>query len=154
MPQPQEPQPKPPVHQCTQGLGAGMCSLESRPREGLLLLAARRQPEWMEVRSSSTRNAHGGILAHQRSKAPSLSVQSTGLPLQLSPQCRPLPPRARVGFDCRQLVCLCYHPLHTHTSYPATPYFYASTIPLGWSTCPDCHVRARRFQLLHQHLLT
>lgn len=59
----------------------------------------------------------------------------------------------RKGFDCRQLVCLCYHLLHTHTSHSCHPVLLPSTIPLGWSTCPDCHVRAHGFQLLHQHLL-
>lgn len=36
------------------------CVWRADPREGLLLLATRDMPEWMEVRSSSTRNAHGG----------------------------------------------------------------------------------------------
>ena len=155
VPQPQEPQPKTPVHQHTQGLGAGMCSLDSRPREELLLLAARRQPEWMEVRSSSTRNAHGGILAHQRSEAPSLTGTKHRAAVAASLlTCWPLPPRPQgraltVGSLYASAITSFTHTHHT----PATQYFYASTIPLGWSTCPDCHVRARRFQLLDQHLL-
>lgn len=132
MPQPQEPQPKTPVHQCTQGLGAGMCSLESRPREGLLLLAARRQPEWMEVRSSSTRNAHGGILDHERSEAPSFpGTKHRAAVVASFHTCWPLPPRAleralTVGSLYASAITSFTHTLHT----PATQYFYPA--PSHW----------------------
>ena len=37
----------------------------------------------------------------------------------------------RKGFDCRQLVCLCYHLLHTHTSYSCHPVLLRQHHPTG-----------------------
>ena len=53
-----------------------------------LLLAVRRQPEGMGVRSSATWNAPGGSLDHDRRKAPLLSdMQRAGSPLQPLSSC-------------------------------------------------------------------
>ena len=109
-----------------------MCSLESRPREGLLLLAARRQPEWMEMRSSSTRNANGGIPDHERSEAPSLTGTKHRAAVAASLlTCWPLPPHAlgralTVGSLYASAITSFTHTYHT----PATQYFYPA--PSHW----------------------
>lgn len=77
------PQPEARVHQCRSGLDAGPCGWEHRLGRGPLL-ALRRWPEGMEMRSSTSGNACGRRLDHHGSQVPLLSdVQRPGLPLKL-----------------------------------------------------------------------
>ena len=98
----------------------------AEPGRGLLL-AVRRQPEGMGVRSYITGNACRGSPDHHRSEVPLLSdTQRVGLHCSLSPHVSaPASTGTREGSHNSWLVCPCHRHLPTPPSWP-----------LAWATHP------------------